>query len=78
MKLADLAAEYRQSAAMLKERIAYLRHRLSTEELCNMDKLRLRIRIETLSSIFRETSEAAVFMERYYDRRYKKNGRFTV
>ena len=78
MTMTELAKEYRDSAAMIKERMTTLRQRLETEELCEMDKLRLRIRIDTLAAIFRETNEAAVYMERYYDRRYKKNGRFTV
>ena len=78
MKMQELAVEYRESAALIRGRIAELRDTLQAGGLCEMEKLRLRIRIETLSSIFREVSETAVFMEKYYDRRYRKNGRYTV
>ena len=78
MNLTDLAAEYRDSAALIRERVMCLRRTLVEEPMCETEKLRMRLRIDKLNSIFRETSEAALFMERYYDRRYRKNGRFTI
>lgn len=78
MTLSELAAQYRGSAAAIKERINLLRRSLEIDGLCQMEKLRLRIRIDTLASLCREANETALYLERYYDRRYRKNGRFTV
>ena len=78
MTLSELAAQYRGSAAAIKERINLLRRSLEIDGLCQMEKLRLRIRIDTLSSLCREANETALYLERYYARRYRKNGRFTV
>ena len=78
MNMQELAMEYRESAALIRGRITELKSELQAGGMCEMEKLRLRIRIETLGSIYREVSETAVFMEKYYDRRYKKNGRYTV
>ena len=78
MTLEELAKEYRYSAALLKNRIETLRETSKDASLCEMEKLRLRIRIGTLQSLLRETNEAAVYMEHYYDRRYKKHGRFAI
>ncbi len=78
MTMNELAREYRQSALLLKTRIAELRHQLLTKNLCEMDKFRLRGRIDTLSKMEREMNEIAVVLERYYDRRFKRNGRYSV
>ena len=78
MTLSQLAEEYRYSSSLVRDRIEHLKSRLDNEPMCNMDKLRLRIRIEKLSSIMRQDNETALFLERYYDRRFKKNARFTV
>ena len=78
MTLSEMAAEYRQSAALLKGRITELRARLETGGMCEMEKLRLRIRIETLEAMYRETSEVAVNLERYYDRGHRRSARLTV
>jgi hypothetical protein len=74
----DLAIEYRESAALLKGRIDELSELLHLTGLGEMEKFRLRGRIETLQAIYRETNEIAVFMERYYDGGYRKNVRLTV
>ena len=78
MKMIDLAKEYRESAELLKGRINELKETLAKEKLREMDKLRIRVRIEKLSAMHRETTDAAVTMERYYDRRYRRNARFTI
>ena len=78
MKMTELAAEYRESAELLKERIGLLRNCLQENDLCEMEKLHLRIRIGTLSCIRREVIEAAVVMEHYYDRGYKRNARYSI
>lgn len=78
MMMIELAKEYRQSALLLKGRIAELKEKLATKNMCEMDKFRLRGRIDTLSKMEREMNEIAVVLERYYDRRYKRNGRYSV
>ena len=78
MTMTELALEYRRSGLLLKTRIAELRQKLKTEEMCEMDKFRLRGRIDTLVKIEREVNEIAVFLERYYERGRRKNGRYTV
>lgn len=78
MTMIEMAFEYRQSALLLKERIIELKELLAEGNMCEMEKLRLRGRIDTLSKMERDTKEIAAFMERYYDRRYKKNGRYSV
>lgn len=78
MTMIELALEYKESALMIKKRIFELKALLKEGNMCEMDKLRLRARIDTLDRMERDTKEIAAFMERYYDRRYKKNGRYSV
>ena len=78
MTIIEMAEEYRYSGMLLKNRIAELRKLLSATKLCEMDKFRLRGRIDTLRSMERDVNEIAVVLERYYDRGYKRNGRYSV
>ena len=79
MTLSELAIEYRESAALLRRRIGELRELLKTNgRLTETEKRRLRARIDTLASMYRDVSETAVNLERYYDRRYRRSARFTV
>ena len=74
----ELAKEYRESARLLKTRIGELRLILRNEELCEMEKFRLRGRIDALSKMERDVTEIAVLLERYYERGRKRNGRYSV
>ena len=78
MKLAELAVQYRDAAALIKDRLALLKTELETNRLSETEKFRLHGRIALLESMYRDTTEAAVVMERYYDRRYKRNERYSV
>lgn len=79
MTMIELAVEYRQSAVLLKERIAILKAQLAHDSaLCEMDKFRLRGRIDALTKMEREVTEIAVLMERYYERGYRRNVRYSV
>ena len=78
MEMLELAKEYRESAAMLKWRIGELKESLGKDKMCEMEKLRLRRRIDILLNMYHDTNETAMVMERYYDRRYKRNGRFSI
>ena len=76
--MTELAKEYRLGAAGLKERVCELRAYLRETQMCEMERMRLRARIAVLGTMCREMNEAAVCMERYYDRRYKRSERFTI
>jgi len=78
MQLNHLAAEYRDSAALLKERICQLKDNITVGNYCEMEKMRLRRRIDILSTMQRDTSEIALYLERYYDRRYPHRGKFSI
>ncbi len=66
MELSELATEYRISAAPLKEHISVLQNQLKTAGMCEMERLRLRSRIDTLYTMYRQTLETAGYLERYY------------
>ena len=75
MTLARMAVSYRHSARLLWERIKELKK--AEETAGPAEKSRLGQRIKDLNTLYRETREAALVMERYYDRRYHKHGRHT-
>ena len=77
MTMLELAIQYRSSAETLSERIVALQIlRRKTQDLG--EQCRLAARIEMLSTMQRENRELAVLMERYYDRGYHKNGKYTL
>ena len=78
MKMSELAVQYRESAAVIRDRVNLLRKLMHCDNLSEMEKYRLRVRIDTLNTIMRETNEAAAYMEHYYDRGRRKNGRFSI
>lgn len=79
MNLTEMAVLYRDSAELLRGRIKELRSQINNDAgLCEMDKLRLRIRIDTLKKLFRESSETALLLERYYDRGCGADGRSRI
>ena len=76
MTLVEMAAEYRCNCALLRARIDQLKAMLR----CEADPLAaqsLRQRLADLTALYREGREVALHMERYYDRRYYKDGKFT-
>ena len=76
MTLLRMAASYRQSADLLRVRIIALKDELARTE-DPKERGRLEQRIKDLNTLYRETREAALVMERYYDRRHHKHGRHT-
>ena len=77
MTLAELSVEYRAHAHALDLRICQLEYVL--ERTKNADKrCRLQDRIRMLSTMLREANELAVLMERYYDRGYRRNAKYTI
>ena len=78
MRMIELAAQYRETAAELKARIARLSLALDSDEIGETEKFKLRGRIDALRSMYYDVNEAACVMEHYYDRRHKRNGRYCV
>ena len=77
MTLKELSVEYRAHAQALEGRIGQLRRRLE-EERDPDERGRLEDRIRMLSVMLREARELAVLTERYYDRGYRRNARYTI
>ena len=76
MMLLRMAAAYRQSGDLIRLRIIALQDAARTAG--PEEKKRLELRIRELSTLYRETREVALVLERYYDRRYHKNERYTL
>ena len=66
MILIELAAEYRRGAAQIKARLNELGAELKSGNLSETEKLLLRGRIRLLSSMARDMTDTARYMERYY------------
>ena len=77
MTLLELSVEYRAHARALDLRICQLQRRLElTRNPDESDQLQERIRM--LSTMLREARELAVLTERYYDRGYRRNAKYTI
>ena len=77
MTLLELSVEYRAHARALDFRICQLQAVLERTE--NEDqRLMLNERIHMLSTMLREARELAVLTERYYERGYCRNGKYTL
>ena len=77
MTLKELSMEYRAHARALEGRICQLECRIREEEDPD-ERGRLEDRIRMLSVMLREALELAVLTERYYDRGYRRNARYTI
>lgn len=78
MTLKELSREYRSQADALRQRILYLRE---WRETCARDEHERRMldeRIYTLTIMWRETRDLAVLTERYYERGYRRNAKYTI
>ncbi|MBP1758809.1 MAG: hypothetical protein H6Q61_1058 [Firmicutes bacterium] len=77
MTLKELSVEYRCQAETLRERIKELEEaRSGTRDTRRGEDLRERIRI--LNELWREARDLAVLTERYYERGYRRNARYTL
>lgn len=75
MTLAQLAISYRHEEDVLRRRIQEIRTlptRSRQEELVKEDRLRV------LESMRRDVRDVAVLCERYYDRGYRRNRRYSI
>ena len=77
MTLLEMSVYYADSAALIRTRIAELRAAERAETGPDAAR-RLRLRIETLRPLLRETRELAVLTARYYDRSYHKHEKYTL
>ncbi len=77
MTLAELSLEYRAHAHALDLRICQLEYWM--EQSDDPDRrCQLQNRIRMLSAMLREARELAVLTERYYDRGYRRNAKYTI
>ena len=77
MTLLELSVQYRAGAQMLHQRQQLLRSAWQ-EEADEHSRRRLEQRLHNLEAMRREAQELAVLCERYYDRGYHRNVRYTV
>ncbi len=77
MTLLQLSVEYRTNSKVLSDRIALLQQDMSQMRSWD-DRCRMEARIHTLSTMQREAREIAVLLERYYERGYRRNVKYTI
>ena len=77
MTLLELSVDYRASAAALRERTALLKQQLE-QSRDEAERLMLTDRIRPLGAMGREARELAVLCERYYERGYRRNAKYTL
>lgn len=77
MTLLELSVEYRAHAQALSERVRQLEERLESTRN-ERERCLLQERIRMLSTMIREARELAVLTERYYDRGYHRNVKYTI
>ncbi len=75
MTLLELSVSYRQQADVLRHRVqlvSELPARTAEERMMKTERLRL------LEAMRRDVRDVAVICERYYDRSYRRNERYTL
>ncbi len=77
MTMLELSFEYRNHAQELKERLNELKTQ-EKEAFTTKERQYLRQRIYLLQVMWRETRDLAVLTERYYERGYRRNVRYTL
>ena len=77
MKLKELAPSYRDSAQRIAPRICQLKQELACTRDPN-ERSRLEGRISELMAMMRECRDLAIHCERYYERGYRRNVKYTV
>ena len=77
MTLQEMAVEYRAQARALRTRMGELEAAGAQTEDPD-ERERLRGRVCLLASMWRETRDLAVLLERYYERGYRRNGKYTL
>ena len=77
MTLLELSQDYREHAWVLKERLCLLKsRRADTRDEGERRVLEDRIRI--LQIMWREARDLVILTERYYERGYRRNAKYTI
>ena len=76
MTLIEISVEYRAQATVIQQRLRELQAQLP--ELDSDQKSTMEGRIRMLTVMWREARDLAVLCERYYDRGYRRNGKYTL
>ena len=77
MTLLELSVEYRTHAHDLNIRLSTLKQTLEgTQD--DLQRCLLTERIHMLTTMLREARELAVLTERYYERGYRRNAKYTL
>ena len=76
MTLIEISVEYRAQATVLRQRLRELQAQLP--ELDPDQRSTMEGRIRMLTVMWREARDLAVLCERYYDRGYRRNGKYTL
>lgn len=77
MTLQEMSVEYRAQAQVLRGRIKELKAAQEAAE-DPLEREKLQVRIWTLDTLWKETRDQAVLLERYYERGYRRNARYTL
>lgn len=77
MTLQEMSVTYRTQAQRLRERIRTL-EAAGRQAENRTERERLLGRALALTPIWRETRDLAVLLERYYERGYRRNDRYTL
>ena len=77
MTLLELSVEYRTNADALRERALLLEQR-QLETWDEAQRVCLADRIKLLRTMWREARDLAVLCERYYERGYRRNVKYTL
>ncbi len=77
MTLQEMSVDYWRQAKRLNRRIQALRQQEKrTEE--PLEKAELHGRVRALTVLWRESQELAEHLEHYYERGYRRNGKYTI
>ena len=77
MTLLEMSVEYRTQARVLRRRITDLELQWAGET-DTTQRLVLEDRIRILETMWREARDLAVLCERYYERGYRRNVKYTI
>lgn len=77
MRLLELSVQYRAAEETLRRRLELLERRRAGET-DQAGRRMLEERIRRLGTMWREARDLAVLCERYYDRGYCRNVRYTI
>ena len=75
MGLEELAEEYRESAAVCRERVRLLRQELQQGRVSGSEELTLRRRINMLAEMASQTAAIGCYLRNYYGRSGRNAGR---